>query len=69
MPDRHVAANDLDDNDLHAACVARRRDKPEPGKQLEFAVDRYVPYGGRLDPLANRVAVLGARVVHSRRWT
>jgi len=41
-PNRHVAANDdrasanLDDDDLHAACVARRRDEPEPGKQLEF---------------------------------
>ncbi|MGO4841558.1 hypothetical protein AB4144_55795, partial [Rhizobiaceae sp. 2RAB30] len=45
-PNRHVAANDdralasLDDDDLHAGRVARRRDKPEAGKQLEFAVDR-----------------------------
>ena len=29
----------LDDDHLHAACVARRRDEPEPGKQLELAVD------------------------------
>src|SRR5574342_1177162 len=48
-PNRHVAANDdrapasLDDDDLHAACVARRRDEPEAGKQLELAVDRHVP--------------------------
>src|SRR5262249_20407555 len=53
----------LDDHDLHAACVARRRDEPEPGKQLEFAVDRHVPHAGRLDPLANGVVVLVARVV------
>jgi hypothetical protein len=37
-PHRHVAANDdrapasLNDDDLHARCVARRRDEPEPGK-------------------------------------
>ena len=68
-PNRHVAANDdrapasLDDDDLHAASVARRRDEPEPGKQLEFAVDRHVPHAGRLDPLANGVVVLVARVV------
>jgi len=67
-PNRHVAANDdrtrasLDDDDLHAACVAGRRDEPEPGKQLEFAVDRHVPHAGRLDPLANGVVVLVARV-------
>src|SRR6478672_2014524 len=35
---RHVAADDdrtpasLDDDDLHAARVARRRDEPEPGE-------------------------------------
>jgi hypothetical protein len=63
-PNRHVAANDdrpparLDDDDLHPACVARRGDKPEPGKQLELAVDRYVPHAGRIDPLANGVVVL-----------
>src|SRR5262245_32892946 len=40
-PTRHAAANDaqapasLDDDDLHAACVARRRDEPGPRKQLE----------------------------------
>src|SRR5689334_23871621 len=68
-PNRHVAANEdrapasLDDDDLHAACVARRRDEPEPGKQLEFAVDRHVPHAGRMDPLANGVVVLVARVV------
>jgi hypothetical protein len=43
--------------------VARRRDEPEPGKQLELAVDRHVPHAGRLDPLANGVVVLAARVV------
>ena len=42
--DRHVAANDdrmplsPDHNDLHAAGVARRREEPEPGKQLVLAV-------------------------------
>jgi hypothetical protein len=60
-PDRHVAADDdrtpasLEDDHLHAACVARRRDESEPGKQLELAVDRHVPHAGRLDPLANGV--------------
>ena len=50
-PNRHVAANDhrapasLDDDDLHAACVARRRDEPEPGKQLELAVDQHARIG------------------------
>src|SRR3954449_10400374 len=68
-PDRHVAADDdrtpasLDHDHLHAARVARRRDESEPGKQLELAVDRDVPHAGRLDPLANGVVVLAARVV------
>src|SRR5438034_4156350 len=68
-PNRHVAADNhrtatsLDNEHLHAACVARRRDEPEPGKQLELAVDRHVPHAGRLDPLANGVVVLAARVV------
>src|SRR5258706_7887488 len=63
-PNRHVAADDnrtpasLDDDHLHAVCVARRRDEPEPGKQLEFAVDRHVLYAGRIDPLANSIVVL-----------
>ena len=43
--------------------MARRRDESEPGKQLELAVDRHVPHAGRLDPLANGVVVLAARVV------
>ena len=36
-PNRHVARDDdrtpasLDDDHLYAACVARRRDEPEPG--------------------------------------
>ena len=68
-PNRHVAADDdrtpagFDDDHLHAACVARRRDESEPGKQLELAVDRHVPHAGRLDPLANGVVVLAARIV------
>jgi hypothetical protein len=68
-PNRHVAADDdrtiarLDDDHLHAACVARRRDEPEPRQQLEFAVDRHVPHARRLDPFANGVVVLAARVV------
>jgi hypothetical protein len=51
-PDRHVAADDdrtparLDDDHLHAACVAPRREEPEPRKQLELAVDRHVPHAG-----------------------
>ena len=41
---------------------------PAPGrvgarKQLVLAVDRHVPHAGRLDPLANGVVVLAARVV------
>src|ERR687897_1507754 len=68
-PNRHVAADDdrtpasLDDDHLHAACVARRRDEAEPGKQLEFAVDRQVSHAGRLDPLANGVVILAARIL------
>jgi hypothetical protein len=68
-PNRHVAADDdrtparLDDDHLRAACVARRRDESEPGKQLELAVYRHVAHAGRLDPLANRVVVLAARVL------
>src|SRR6266508_3401243 len=68
-PNRHVAADDdrtpasLDDDHLQPACVARRRDEPEPGKQFELAVDRHVPHAGRIDPLANSVVVLAARVV------
>src|SRR3954454_20803889 len=67
--DRHVAADDdrtlaiVGDDHLHAACVARRREEPEPGKQLDLAVDRHVPHAGRLDPFANGVVVLGAGVV------
>src|SRR6266498_1513816 len=68
-PNRHIAADDnwtpasLDDDHLRPACVARRRDEPEPGKQFELAVDRHVPHAGRIDPLANSVVVLAARVV------
>ena len=68
-PNRHVAADDdrtpasLDDEYLHATCVARRREEWEPGKQLELAVDRHVAHAGRLDPLANGVVLLAARVV------
>jgi hypothetical protein len=68
-PNRHVAAGDdrtlysLNDDHLRATWMARRRDEPEPGKQLELAVDRHVPHPRRLDPLANGVVVLVARVV------
>lgn len=68
-PNRHVAPDDdrtpagLDDDHLHAVCVSRRRDEPEPGEQFELTVDRHVPHAGRIDPLANRVVVLAARVV------
>src|SRR3954447_14529628 len=52
----HVAADDdrtaarLDDDHLHAARVARRRDEPEPRQELELAVDRLVAHAGRVDP-------------------
>src|SRR4249920_4049755 len=68
-PNGHVAADDdrtparLDADHLQAARVARRRDKTEPGQQLELAVDRLVAHAGRLDPLVDRVVVLRARVV------
>src|SRR5688572_26314988 len=68
-PHRHVAADDdrapasLDDDHLHAGCVARRRDEAEPGQQLVLAVERHVLHAGRLDPLANGVVVLAARIV------
>src|SRR5512145_1056934 len=67
-PNRHVADDDrtppsLDDDHLHAVCVAWRWDEPEAGKQFELAVDRHVPHAGRIDPLANSVIVLAARVV------
>src|SRR5205823_9188062 len=67
--DGHVAADDdrtparLDDDHLQAARVARRRYEAEPGQQLELAVDRLVAHAGRLDPLADRVVVLRARVL------
>src|SRR5215218_5453053 len=63
-PNRYVAADDdrtpasLQDDHLHTACVARRRDESEPGKQLELAVDRHVAHAGRLDPLADGVVIL-----------
>src|SRR5262245_37060057 len=66
---RHIAAKDdrtptsLDDDHLHAVRVAGRRDEPQTGKQFELAVDRHVLHTGRIDPLANRVIVLAARVV------
>src|SRR5436853_3865847 len=65
----HVTADDdrtparLDDDHLQAARVARRRHEAEPAQQLELAVDRLVAYAGRLDPLADRVVVLRARVL------
>jgi hypothetical protein len=68
-PNRHVAAHDdrtpagPDDDHLRAACMARRGDESEPGKQLELAIDRHVFHAGRLDPLANGVVVLATRVV------
>src|SRR5512142_1691806 len=68
-PNRHVAADNdrtpasLNDDHLHPACVARRRDEPEPGKQFELAVNRHVLHAGRIDPLANSVVVLAARIV------
>ena len=41
-PNRHVAAND----DLQAAGVARRRNKPGPGKQFGHAgVNQHAPIG------------------------
>jgi hypothetical protein len=43
--------------------VARCRDEPEPGKQLELAINRHVPHTGSLDPFANGVVLLAARVV------
>src|SRR5437763_15660110 len=52
VPNRHVAGDNhrtptsLDNDHLHAACVARRRAEPEPGKQLEPAVDRHVAHAG-----------------------
>src|SRR3954452_12763920 len=68
-PDRHVAADDdrtlaiLDDDHLHSARVARRRDELEPRKQLDLAVDRHVANAWRVDPFANRVVVFAASVV------
>src|SRR4051794_16401217 len=68
-PHRDVATDDdrtaavVDDDHLHAACVARRRDKSEAGKQLELAVDRHVLHAWRVDPFANGVVLLAARVV------
>lgn len=67
-PNRHVATDNhwtpasLDDDHLHPGCVARRRDEPQPGEQFELAVDRDVLHAGCIDPLANRVVVLAARV-------
>ncbi len=41
----------------------QRRNESEPRKQLELAVDRHVPHAGRIDPLANGVVLLAARVL------
>src|SRR6266550_4277232 len=68
-PNGHIAADDdrapasLDDDHLRAWRVPRRRDESEAGQQLELTVDRHVPHAGRLDPVANGVVVLAARVV------
>ena len=68
-PNCHVASDDdrtpasLDDDYLHSACVARCRDEPHIEKQFELAVDRHVLHAGRINPLANSVVVLAARVV------
>src|SRR5512142_2249493 len=68
-PNRHVATDDdrtpasLDDDHLHPACVARCRDQPGPAKQFELTVDRHVLHARRIDPLANSVVVLAARLV------
>src|SRR5712671_1132055 len=67
--DGHVTADDdrtpacLDDDHLQTARVARRRYEAEPGQQLELAVDRLVAHARRVDPLADRVVVLRARVL------
>src|SRR4051794_14700347 len=53
----------LDHDDLRTARMTWRRDESDPGEQLELAVDRHVPDTARVDPLANRVVVLAARVV------
>jgi hypothetical protein len=42
---------------------ARCRDEPEPGQQLEVAVYGHVPHAGCLDPLANGVVILTARIL------
>src|SRR3954453_8189285 len=68
-PHRCIAGDDdrtlagLDDHHLRAGCVARCREEPDPGKQLELAGGRHVPHSGRLDPFAEGVVVLAARVV------
>jgi len=68
-PNCHIATDNnwtpvsLDDDDLHAVCVAWRRDEPEPGKQFELAVDRHVLHTRRINPLANSVVILAARII------
>jgi non-heme chloroperoxidase len=67
--DGHVTADDdraparLDDDHLETARVARRWYEVEAGQQLVLAVDRLVAHAGRVDPLADRVVVLRARVL------
>lgn len=69
MPDGHVAADDdrsvagLHDDDLGAARVAGRRQESDPGQQLDLAVDERVLDSLWLDPLADAVVVLAARVL------
>ena len=68
-PDRQVAGDRRSDarrsRRRPPACrrVARRRNESDPGQQLELAIDRHVLHAGRIDPLANGVVVLAARVV------
>ena len=72
-PHRHIAGDcrapaGPDDDHLRAAGGAGRRDKPDPGQQLELALDGHVPQIGCVDPLSDRVVLLGA-FSSSRRWT
>src|SRR5204863_4942228 len=70
--DGHVAADDdrtparLDDDHLHAARVARRRDEAEPGQQLELAVDRLVAHANVNRPSGEQLVAAAVVKVQAR---
>ena len=68
-PDSHVTGDHgrpvtrVDDDHLNAPGVPRSGNEPDAGQELELAVDGNVLHAGWVDPLADRVVLLGPRVL------